>query len=183
MKGKRVGIFTPPLGKAGLAPLSNLIDLISSVSNNISIISGNEKLSCTKNKNIYQYKFFLHSRSKSQFSRFLNFFYLQMRISLYFLKYNKHVDLWLFFLGGDIYILPLTLTKLLNKPIICVLSSSPSLMLSHEGYHKFFKFFEKISYSFVEKIIIYSPRLITEWSLTPYRQKILIAHRHLSMTV
>ena len=38
--------------------------------------------------------------------------------------------------------------------------------------------FAKINYFLADKIILYSPALITEWNLEPYRHKILIAHRH-----
>jgi glycosyltransferase involved in cell wall biosynthesis len=177
MEGKRVGLFTPPLEKAGLIPFSNLIDLISPFSD-ISIISVNGELSVIKKHNIRHYKILFHTTGKSQFSRTLKFFLLQIKISLYFLKFNKHVDLWLFFLGGEIYIIPLILARLLKKPVYCVLTSSASQMLSHDKHLFVIRHFAKTGYFFADKIIIYSPRLISAWNLEPYRNKILIAHRH-----
>jgi glycosyltransferase involved in cell wall biosynthesis len=43
---------------------------------------------------------------------------------------------------------------------------------------KIFKNIEYISYLFSDRIIVYSPGLISQWNLEPYRHKILIAHRH-----
>ena len=178
MKGKRVGLFTQPLEKAGLIPLSNLIDLISPFSHDLSIISGNQELPAFKKNNVSHYKIYFHTPGKSQFSRILKFFFLQMKISFYFIKFNKHVDLWLFFLGSEIYIIPLILARLLKKPVFCVLTSSASQMFTHDRHLFIIRYFAQTGYFFANKIIIYSPRLISEWNLEPYRHKILIAHRH-----
>ena len=37
-----IGVVTPPIVKAGITPLSNLIDILLNFSNDISIIAGNE---------------------------------------------------------------------------------------------------------------------------------------------
>jgi glycosyltransferase involved in cell wall biosynthesis len=178
MGKKRIGLFTPPLEKAGIIPFSNLLDLISPFSHDISIISGNEELFVIQKDNIRNYKILFHSTGKSQFSRILKFFFFQLKISFYFLKFNKNVDVWFFFLGGEIYILPMMLTRLLNKPVFCILTSSASLMLSHDRYLFFINYLAKTGYFFANKILIYSPRLISEWNLEPYRNKIMIAHEH-----
>ncbi|MDR9817329.1 MAG: hypothetical protein RJR34_11280 [Candidatus Methanoculleus thermohydrogenotrophicum] len=35
-----------------------------------------------------------------------------------------------------------------------------------------------VTLRFCERIVVYSPRYITEWNLEKYRHKILIAHEH-----
>jgi glycosyltransferase involved in cell wall biosynthesis len=178
MNRKRIGLFTQPLDKAGLMPLSNLIDLISPFSSDISIISGNEDSPAFKKSGVSHCKVYFHTPGKSQFSRVLKFFFLQLRISFYFVKFNKYVDLWLFFLGSEIYIMPLILARLLRKPVYCVLTSSASQMFMQDRQLFFVKHFSRMGYFFANKIIIYSPRLISEWNLESYRQKILVAYEH-----
>ena len=178
MERKRVGLFTPPLEKAGLIPFSNLVEIISLFSSDISVISGNEESSVIKKNNVSHYQILFHVIGKSEFSRILKFFILQMKIGFYFFKFNKNIDLWLFSLGGEIYIVPLILARLLKKPVFCVLSSSSTQMLSHDRRHFFIKHFAQLGYSLANKLIIYSPRLITEWHLEYYQQKILIANQH-----
>jgi len=40
------------------------------------------------------------------------------------------------------------------------------------------KFFKKMNLALADHIVLYSPRLVGEWNLEPYRHKILVAHRH-----
>ncbi|MCP1716119.1 glycosyltransferase involved in cell wall biosynthesis [Methanocalculus alkaliphilus] len=50
--------------------------------------------------------------------------------------------------------------------------------LSDDRYLNIIKILAHFCLSLADKIIIYSPNLIKEWSLEPYRHKIIIAHRH-----
>lgn len=178
MEKKRVGLFTPPIEKAGLIPLSNFIDLLSTVSDNISIISGNERLSLIKRPNVGHYAFLSHTTGKNSFSRILKFLFLQIKISIYFIKFNKYVDCWFFFLGGENDIIPLIIARLLKKPVFCMLTSSVPQMSFYDRYNFFIKYSTRMGYVLANKIIVYSPRLISEWHLESHHHKILIAHRH-----
>lgn len=178
MGKKRVGVFTPPIENAGLVPFSNLIDLLSTVSDNLSIISGNEKISLVNRPNVRHYVFLSHTEGKNPFSRILKYLFLQIKISVHFIKLNKYVDYWVFFLGGESTIIPLILARLLQKPVVCMLTSSYPQMSLFDRYHFFIKSSTQMGYFFANKIIVYSPRLISEWNLEPYRHKILVAHRH-----
>jgi glycosyltransferase involved in cell wall biosynthesis len=174
---KRVGLFTPPVEKAGWQPLSNVLNLLSSVSDTISIISANIEISTLKKANVSHYKIFSYTTGQNSIFRILNFFILQMKISLYIINFNKYVDVWLFF-GGEVYIMPLILARLLKKPVYCLLGSSARQMLFYDTHHFFIKHFAQTGYFFANKIILYSTRLISEWNLEPYHNKIFIANHN-----
>ena len=60
------------------------------------------------------------------------------------------------------------------------LTSSTEFMMKHQQHPlaSIVIFFAKINYHLADRIILYSPALITEWNLEKYRHKIIIAHRH-----
>jgi len=182
VKKIRIGVFTPPIEKAGLIPFSNLIDVLSSVSDDISIISGNVEIPLREKNNVSHYKFYSHTPGKSHFSRILTFIFLQMKISFYIIKFYKYADFWLFFLGGEVYIIPLMMTRFLKRPVYCVLTSSASQLLFFDRFHFFMRYSAKISYFFADKIIINAPRLISEWHLESFRPKIIIAPCYFKQT-
>ncbi|PWR71770.1 hypothetical protein DLD82_13560 [Methanospirillum stamsii] len=174
----RVGVFTTPIGKPSLIPVSNLMCILTSITDDISIISANEILSLIKKSNISHYSVLSHTTGNSPFFRILNFLFLQIKISYFFLKYNKYVDYWFFFLGGEVYVIPIILSRLLHKPIICILASSVSQFYLFDRYQFVLKSFSTIGYFFADKIILYSSKLIPEWKLGKYSEKIIIAQRH-----
>lgn len=178
MKEIKVGFLTPPIEKAGFTPLSNMIDILSLISDDISVISGNGGELISKRASLRHCKNFIHTPGEPLF-RILKFFLLQIKYTIYIIKYNKYVQCWVFFLGGEIYVLPMILARLLKKPVFCMLTSSASQMLFHDKYHHFIKYFAQIGFYLTNRIIVYAPRLISEWNLDFYRHKILIAHEHI----
>jgi glycosyltransferase involved in cell wall biosynthesis len=177
MRDMRIGVLSQPLHKAGLNPFLDLIDLISPFSKDITIISGNFDSAFLKEYGIDHLKNIHHSAGKFPLFRIPKFLFLQIKIMYYMIKYNKFVDCWFFF-SGEVYILPLILVRLLRKPVYCILSSSASKLLFFDTYRIFIAYCAEFSYHLANKIIIVNPRLISEWHLEPYRQKILIGPRH-----
>jgi glycosyltransferase involved in cell wall biosynthesis len=96
------------------------------------------------------------------------------------IKLSRNVDLWIFPIGGEALLPCAVLAKILRKPIIMSLTSSTESMMKHQqnSLTPIVVIFAKINYILADRIILYSPSLITEWVLEKYRPKILIAHRH-----
>jgi glycosyltransferase involved in cell wall biosynthesis len=173
---KRIGIFTPPIGIEGVAIFSNFVKVLMPVSDVCAIITGNEGQSILRINHVQYFRNFQYTPGKSFFSRLLKFFILQLRISRSLLSFDKHVDCWIFFHGAEIYIPVMAAMRLLKrKPIYCLLTSSSYQILSYDRHQAVLKFFSQIGYHLANHIIIYSPRLITEWNLEAFRHKILIA--------
>jgi glycosyltransferase involved in cell wall biosynthesis len=176
MMKRRIGIFTPPIGIEGCAIFSNFVKVLLPVSDIRAIITGNEGQSIVRIIEVPYFRSISYTPGKSFFARVLKYLVLQVTILKSLLAFDKDVDSWVFFHGAEIYLPVMAVMRLLKrKPIYCVLTSSSYQILSYDRHQVFLKFFSQIGYRLANNIIIYSPRLITEWNMEPYRQKILIA--------
>lgn len=181
---KRFGnicVVTSPRSKAGVPPLSNLVEILQSLSENLYLVTGNEGSQVFNN-----YKklrgFSINYNLKTQpILRILNFIYLNLKISYYILTLSKSTNLFIFFMAEGL-LLPVIITKILQKPIILNLAaSSPKMIDSRRDtpyFVKVLKFLELINYSLADIILVYSQRLVEEWNLIKYKNKILVAHEH-----
>jgi len=94
---------------------------------------------------------------------------------------NKKVDSWLFFFGGDKYILPMLAAKLYGKKIVLLKggSSIKDSIYSDDVFYLATFFSSKINTRLATNIMLYSQSLVTDWGFEKYRHKILIAHEHI----
>lgn len=92
---------------------------------------------------------------------------------------NK-VDAYLFFIGGDTLLLPITFAKLLNKKVILLLAGSTikTHQMNQDKLAVGLKILRSPCLSLADKIIVYAPILIPDYQLEKYRHKILIAYEH-----
>jgi len=177
-----VCIITSPRVKASITPLSNLVNILSSLSSEVFLITGNEGAEMFKiHKNIHGTSI-SHKVKRQLVYRIFNYIFLQLKISYQLIKLNKDIDSSIFFMGEGLLLPALTL-KMLNKPIILSLAASfPKILDSQKDLQsilKLPKYFEIINYLLSDKIVIYSSNLITEWGLYRYKNKIQISHEHI----
>ena len=177
-------IITSPRPKAGVIPLSNLVDILYPLSRDLYVITENEgSVVCKDRKKVHGYSMIYKAKTRI-IPRIFNYIYLQLWISYRVIKLARNVDLWIFFMGEGL-LLPVLTLRLLEKPIILSLAaSSPKMIEAVEdislpyGITKITKFLEITNYILSNRIIVYSPSLIQEWNLEKYRDKICIAHEH-----
>ena len=177
IKKNRVCVITFPPMKAGLTPLSNLIDILSSSSDEIYLITGNDGYyHFIDNSNIHLYGIF-HSTGNGSASRIKNYISTQFKIAHLLLKIINKIDVCIFFLGGEMLVLSSIPAKLFKKKTITMLSGY-SIKYEKDILSKVVTKLCTINFNLVDKIILYSPLLISEWSFEKYSRKILIAPRH-----
>lgn len=177
IKRKSICVITFPPMKAGLTPLSNLIDILTSSFKEIYLITGNDGYNYfTNNKYIHLYGIF-HSQGTGKINRIKNYVFTQLKIAHVLLNIIGKIDVCIFFLGGETLTLPLIPTKLFNKKTVIMLSGY-SIKYEKDTLSKIATKLCTINLNLVDKIILYSPRLIDEWNLKKYSHKILIAPRH-----
>ena len=175
---KNIGIFTIPLERSGLTPVSQLVEILKSLNGNIVLISGNAALDYFRNnKNISIDGFHTSDGYNLKFLRILSYISIQIRLSLKVLKFLRKVDLWFSIFGSNL-ILPSICIKLFGKKVIQIIAGSNS----KSSQTKTNQIINKIMNSFInilsDYIIVYSPNIIKDFGLGKYKEKLIIAPRH-----
>jgi len=180
MKKLNIGVVTFPTAEAGKSPLSNLVDILYSLSNDVYLITGHDGYTLFKNdKRIHTYGI-RHEMGVNVFTRIFRYIYTQLRISYKLARIEKNIDIWIFFLGAETLLLPMLTAKLLRGKVILVPAGSASQIFEYtnDNLSKQIKILEQINRTLANRIIIYSPNLIKEWDLEKYRDKICVTHEH-----
>jgi len=180
-KQRNIGIITKPIGKAGYVPLSNLVDIVSLLSSNTYVITGNEGLRLLQKKNPRIHIIGIRQKPNLNIvAKILKHIYMQLIISLKIIKLAKNVDIWIFFLDSHALLLPVLTAKLTRKKIVFSLAASllKSAKAQKDALAYVLVYSECITYKLANRIIIHSPKLIKEWDIGKYQNKISIAHEY-----
>jgi glycosyltransferase involved in cell wall biosynthesis len=180
MKNRTVGIITIPISKSGLTPLSNLVDIICSLSPAVFLITGDAGYQFYKNDNrLTSFKIF-HSNSTFFLLRIFNYMIIQVTISFFIVTTRKKVDCFIFFVGGDTLALPMITARILKKKVFILFAGSIIKTLESKkdplGYG--LKMLRYITCSFAHTLIVYAEGLIKDYSLERWTRKITIAYNH-----
>ena len=112
MKKQNICIVVSSLGKSGLIPLSNFIDIFNAISNDLYLVSADEEsIYFWSDSRVNSYEF-IHKRGSNWFTRIINYIYSQFKISYILVKLRKKIDILVFTIGGDGLILPMITAKL-----------------------------------------------------------------------
>ena len=175
-----VGVFTGPIYRSGAAPISNLITILSSLSDNIYLITGEvwNAPSVKDYKKIHTYTIKRSTRS-GIFSGIANHIRIELEILHKVIALSKGVDFWICFMG-DSLILPILAPRLLGKKVILVMASdyAKPFEMQKDILLAPLRLLLKINLISLSKIIVYSKNHIDEWGLERYRDKVSIAHEH-----
>jgi len=178
---QNICIITPPFPFSGITPLSNLLDIMSSLSNPVVVITGITQFRSVKkpNSQIYIYKTQWLEKNKG-FIKALNHIHIQLDISYNLIKFANNANIWIFFLDSHAFLLPVLIARLLRKKTVFALTASisDSSKTNNNFLKKVANSQESITLKLADFIILYSPLLIEKWKLHKYSDKILIAHEH-----
>ena len=169
-----VGLLVPIAPKASM--FSNLVEVVSSIFENIHIVTTNV------NKEDYgkAYVNSIEYEYTNIYNMITNHIQLQLKMSYKLFQLRKNVDVWIFFLGAEVLLLPMITAKLFNKKVIILLGGN-SLKEIEMNYSKLLIFVRpilKTTLTLSNRIVVYSENLVKEWHLCKYEYKILIAHEH-----
>jgi glycosyltransferase involved in cell wall biosynthesis len=180
MSNDRIGILTIPISKAGVIPLSDLITIICSISKNIFLITGGEGYDFFRRDTRLTTFGISHSNSTFFLRRIFNYISLQLKISYYIFKTRKHIDIFIFFIGGDVLLLPMLIAHLFRKKVLLLFAGSA--IRTHTSNVDPLVFGLKILFfftcTFADKIIVYADCIIRDYSLERWTRKIVIARQH-----
>ena len=175
-----IGILTFPIGNRGNIPLSNLVDILYPLSNDVHLITGNDGYTFFKeDKRIHIYGI-RHESGANTITRVVNFIYTQLRISYELTKISKNIDIWIFFIGGEGLLLPMLTARLLGTKVILALAGFPTKLsqIRKDPLSKPANLLSKINLILSNKIIVYSKSIVEERGLEKHKNKICIAHKH-----
>ena len=176
MKKLNVGILTFPMFKSGITPLSNLVDILYSLSNDIYLITGNAGYDFFKEiKKIHTYGI-THETGTNVVTRIIKFIYTQLKISYTLAKITRNIDLWIFFIGGDTLVLSMLTAKVLRKKVVIVSagSSLQSLKSANDNLSKPVEILENVNRLLSDQIAVESEGSIGFLRLNKYRKKISV---------
>ena len=115
MDTQNICIITFPIAKAGNIPLSNLVEIVYSLSDNVYVITGNDGYKLFKEDKRFHTYGIKHKSSKNIIKRIVAYVYVQIRIAHLSLKLRKKTKLYVFFIGGGSLVLPMMFLKLFGK--------------------------------------------------------------------
>ncbi len=176
----KIGILTSGMLKASNTPLSHIISILSGNSAEIYFITGNEGYSLFRDDPRVHTLGATYKLGSNPVTKVLKYVYGQVLNTYHLVRASKNVDKWIFFLGSERMFLPMLSAKLLGKPVAMAFTGSVvnDAEFTHDIFFIPIKLLSLINCTLSNYIILYSSRLITDWSLEPYRHKVLIAHRH-----
>lgn len=175
----KICLITYPRTSASIAPLTNVVDILNSVSSFLYLITGNDGEIIFKNRPNLKGCCIIYKSRSFILGKIAGHLKLQLRIMYEVVRVNKKVDCYIFFMG-DSLLFPALICKITRKPVIWVIAGSLKNIFENDITlaTKIFIKEENINYFIANRIVIYSTKLIKEWELGKYKSKISIAHEH-----
>lgn len=174
-----IAFISPPMTSSNISQVLNCANILASISDSIYIILSYESIINLDKSKYTAILNIIHSSKTNKIERAFGYLLTQIRIVKYLLSIYDGINVCFFYMGDGL-IIPILLSKILNKKVILLLGGS------HEDVVKYNKsilnqailFVRIISLRYSDNIIVYSPILVEKWNLQKYRNKILIAHEH-----
>jgi len=173
-----ISVVSYAVGRAFSNPVSNLLNILSATYGDTYVIIGAQgQTHFQKLNDSVHICAFPYQPESTLIMKILRHGILQLNLSIkLFLRRKCFQDVIFFMVFPPI--LPMLTAKLCNKKIYWLLSAEIRLSSNGTSSEKLAAVLSKICYNLCNNIILYSPALISEWNLEPYRHKILIAHEH-----
>ncbi len=174
-------VITSPRPKAGMIPLSNLVSILNCIYNTLYVITGNEGCAIGLNNGNIMVSSVKYVRSDNLMEKIINYFCTQLQLSFKLFKIRDEIRVGMFFMGEGLILPVLTLKIIRKKVILCLAASAPQMIDAKKDLTLMglvLKNFELLNYRLADKIILYSPLLITDWCMGSYTSKILFSREH-----
>ena len=153
--------------KKANTPLSNLVEIVYLLSNELYLITGNDGYTFFKDdRRIHTYGI-RHESGANAFTRIIKDIYTQLRISYMLAKITRNVDIWIFFIGGEGLLLPLLTARLLRTKVVLALAGFPTKgsQVQKDSLSKASNLLSKINLILAKTIIAYSERVVEDRGL------------------
>lgn len=180
LNNKRIGILTAPISLSGSTPTLNLVCIMQQLVNDVIVVTGNEGGARVKNNTGAEVLLISHRNGNDTISRIIRYSWLQLIVTINFLRLIHKVDVWFFFIGADTMVFPMLTTKILRKKAILISAGSSHTVAqaNKDPFSKIIFQFKNITHFLSNSIIYYSQRNVDEYDFTKYKDKIMFASEH-----
>ena len=173
---KGICLITPPIARASITPLSNLLEIFDNNAIEITLISGGEvtQLPTRDEKKTVKELFYIGSYTRLPLSTLVKIF-------AGIIKAKSQFNYVLLTFGAEIIFPIIFLLKLMKKPVILMLAGDvkEEAKIEKRWLYPMVVIFRKFCYLFANFIIIYSPLLVKKYGLTKFAGKVKIASEHI----
>ena len=177
------GIISGIMWSANINPCFNLVSLIGQSASDVSVI-----ITHTDDSSLAGHPAFasnvkiveiIHNLGQHKVYRVIYYILTQLRILYATLSYLRDKKTWIFFIDNGL-ILPMISAKLLRKKTLIILGGNKDLEIKiRKDYFDYIAHcFAKLNLHLCDRIVVYSPGLISSWNLEKHRDKIIATHRH-----
>lgn len=182
MRNPTVAVVTLDVGEGGLAPLRNLLDILTPSAHSIKLIAGYTDRAFPQGNQ----KIELHPVGKGPspganlFTAITKHVLTQLRVCYRVAQLAAGTDIFIFFFGGPLLILSALTAKFLRKHLVTVFPGAPGGVIQFQktllALFKMAGFLMKTRAALSDVIVLYSEKLIEQYGLEKHRNKVLIAH-------
>jgi len=177
---RTIGVLTFPIAQAGTIPLSHLMEITCSLSGGRpSLITGNDGYTAFSSDERFRTFGISHEEAKSPIARAIRFLATQVKISHKVVQI-RDVDVWIFFIGGDLLLLPMLTARILRKKVLLMFAGS-AIEKSRSSGGRFghtIRALTCLTSTLATGVVLYAHGLVEEYHLEPFEAKVHIAHEH-----
>ena len=179
ISSSNICLFSCCMQQANFKPFNNCSSTMKQISKTLYLIPIYQDEMPKINYDIENVYEIVNKSYDSQFLTILEYFKTQMKVLYHLSSIRHNIDICAFYLG-DISIFPILFAKILRKKTVLLLGGclEKEILLKNDSFGRLKLLFQKINLCLVDRLVLYSPRLIEEWNFNRYRDKIYIAHEH-----
>lgn len=176
-----VGILSHPTGGAsGTTPLANLVAIVAEAPVELHVITGAEGADHFAGDLRVRVHPMRWRRGRWIPLVLLRYLALQLRVAREVARLGAREPLWLFFIDGQNQLLPLLAAKAGRRPVVLIFAFSAvkTLRRTNPFLAQGARVLSASACTIADRIIVYSPGIIDDYGLAPWRNKIAIASEH-----
>ena len=193
-KPLRVCVLTCPLGKhpGSHVLIANLTKILEPITERIHVITGNFPKDAVLGEKIHVISTKYWTQGKPVLLRIPQYIMFHLRTSYYLAKISSSIDMVVFYIGTDDFILPILLAKMLRKKVVMIATGSivQSARYTYSGslfglggiiLPSIFGILRSIVHLLSDRIVIYTQSSIIDEGLTRHRKKLAYGARYIDL--
>lgn len=176
-----IGLVTFPIEKSGVVPLNNLLTtLLETIGGDIYLISGNRADQLNIKNSRVRVRHLCHQKGGNLVSRLKNYLVTQIAIAHNMLLLRRNINVWYFYFGGELLVLPLVIGKITRKSVLLHLPNSCVNDAKAKGsrLYPIIRSASEFSFHIADKLIVASEGMKYTFGLNKYLDKVRITNEY-----